>query len=170
MSIALNDPSLPPVIQKNGGKFRCLLGIAEKVNSQNLCKEQMMKIYRIAGSMMDVMDTQCHCFKEDHRIIRMGFLSMHDKKSFARQVGYINYQEDLSNICEEDEMQSSLFIPKKFDFIIKEWLADNGQIYATLFNHKKEEISSFWNERYGPPPRFISWQNCSYYKVFYNHE
>ncbi len=170
MLIALNDPNLPPMMHKNAGKFRCLLGITEILSYQSLNKEKIMKIYHIASNMPNVMDKQCHCFHDDYRIIRMGFLSMHNKRSFARQVGYINYQEEFlendDEKSEEEEISALPYIETKFDFAIKEWQAEDGHIYATLFDHNNREISCFWNDAFGPMPALTNWQNCTYYRVF----
>ena len=83
-----NDPSLRKEINDFGCRFMCMLTIPQIVNGKVLTTQQIEYIYQqaISGNLgEDVMDSNCTCGTNEHKMINEAFTLLGDDDRYCRQ-------------------------------------------------------------------------------------
>ena len=129
------DPSLRPEINKYGCRFMCMITIAAIVNGRSLTSEQIETIYSQAttGALGEkVMDPDCSCGENEHKLINLAFQLLGDNKHTCRQIYVSDYAKVHKN-------QSDLPSQSNVTFIIVDFKTDSdvrtyGGHHFVLYN------------------------------------
>jgi hypothetical protein len=81
------DKRLNIKINKFGCRFMSLLAIPQIINNKSLTPEGILYIYHEAVNMgPDVMNENCTCGENEHKIMSLAFDMLDDKDRFCRQI------------------------------------------------------------------------------------
>lgn len=108
------DPRLREEIRKYGCRFMCMITIAAIINGVPYTAEQVEYIYSQAstGALGEkVMESNCACGENEHKLINLGFQILGDSKHTCRQI-YI------SDCADQHKNQSDLPSQDNVTFII----------------------------------------------------